>query len=65
LRVGFDPEAELTKGERFHQERVKRDMPKISMKGNDQVNFYKLEGLSDGELEQLSKKQLWALHSLR
>jgi phosphoribosylformylglycinamidine synthase subunit PurSL len=60
------PEIELMKSEQFHQERVKRELPKVSLKqierGNDQVTSHQLDGLADVELELLSKKQLWALN---
>jgi phosphoribosylformylglycinamidine synthase II len=62
------PEAELLKNERFHQERVKRDLPKISVApkalpaGGVTVPTYTLAGLSDNALEDMSKKQLWALN---
>ncbi len=55
------PEAELKKNDRFHQERIKRDLPKVNLRGTDQVEHYKLAGLTDSELDQLSRKQLWAL----
>jgi phosphoribosylformylglycinamidine synthase len=55
------PEMELKKNDRFHQERIKRDLPKVSLKGSDQVKEFSLTGLSDDELEALSKRNLWAL----
>jgi phosphoribosylformylglycinamidine synthase subunit PurSL len=56
------PEMELIKSEQFHQERVKRELPRVTMRGSDQVETYTLDGLSDSGLEQMSKKQLWALN---
>ena len=44
------PEVELIKNERFHQERVKRDLPKVGLRGSDHVENYGLGGLSDTEL---------------
>jgi phosphoribosylformylglycinamidine synthase len=57
------PETELTKNERFHQERVKRDLPKVNLRASDTVETYDLAGLSEESLEELSKKKLWALTS--
>jgi len=51
----------LKKNDRFQQERIKRDLPRVQMKASDQVDIWKLDPLSEQELEQLSKKQLWAL----
>jgi phosphoribosylformylglycinamidine synthase II len=55
------PESELKKNDRFHQERVKRDLPKVTLRGTDKVEEYPLQGLSDAELEAMSKRNLWAL----
>jgi phosphoribosylformylglycinamidine synthase II len=55
------PEMELKKNDRFHQERIKRDLPKVTLRGSLQVKEFPLQGLSDAELEQLSKRNLWAL----
>jgi len=54
-------ESELKNNNRFHQERIKRDLPKMLMRGSEEVGEYALEGLSDSELETLSQERLWAL----
>ena len=55
------PESELQKTDRFHQERVKRDLPKLNIKSSDRVESISLEGLTDEALLALNKKKLWAL----
>jgi len=55
------PASELKKSDRFHQERIKRDLPKVSFRGGSEVEEYDLTSLSDDELQALSKKKLWAL----
>lgn len=54
-------ESELMNNDRFHQERIKRDIPKVNMKTSDQISQILLKGLSDEELEKLNQKSLWAL----
>jgi phosphoribosylformylglycinamidine synthase len=56
------PEVELRKNDRFHQERVKRDLPRVSLRPSDRVEeFPDLGKLGDAELETLSRNRLWAL----
>lgn len=55
------PEQEIKNNDRFHQERIKRDLPKVTMSGSDQVKPMDLNLLSDEELISLSQKSLWAL----
>jgi len=54
-------ESELIKNDRFHQERIKGDFPKLLIKPSDRVEEYALSKLPDAELELLGKKHLWAL----
>lgn len=54
-------EEELKHSDRFHQERIKRDFPKISLRESDQVETIQLEKLSDEGLLDLSDRKLWAL----
>lgn len=54
-------EQELSNSDRFHQERIKRDLPRVTMKGSDAVVPVEMTGLSDEELVGLSRKRLWAL----
>ena len=54
-------EDELKQNNRFHQERVKRDIPRMHVKSSDQVGKIQFNGLGDSDLEKLSKKNLWAL----
>lgn len=54
-------EQELKGNDRFHQERVKRDLPKVIMTGSDRVEEIKLDSLNKSDLEKLSQKRLWAL----
>lgn len=61
------PEEGLKKNDRFHQERIKNDLPRVAMRGPDRpvldrIKTYELENLSDGELSELSRVQLWALN---
>jgi phosphoribosylformylglycinamidine synthase subunit PurSL len=55
------PEDQLKKNDRFHQERVKYDLPKVGLRTSSHIESYTLENLSDTELSDLSKKKLWAL----
>ncbi len=55
------PEDSLKKNDRFHQERIKYDLPKMTFRSSERVETYPLEPLSDSELEELSRKKLWAL----
>ncbi len=55
------PEAELTQSDRFHQERIRRDLPKVSLRASEKLETLKLEGLDDSKLEELSRSRLWAL----
>ena len=67
------PEVELENSDRFHQERVKHGLPKTAMSSATlgtaagraapavvvpEISF---DGLSDSALEELSRKNLWAL----
>ena len=57
-------EDDLKKNDRFHQERVKFDLPRVNLAGSrapEGVEKISLEGLSAEALEDLSRKQLWAL----
>jgi phosphoribosylformylglycinamidine synthase len=54
-------EAELKNNNRFHQERVKRDLPKVLMRTSGAVDQSDLSALSDEELVALSRRKLWAL----
>ena len=51
----------LKKNDRFHQERIKFDIPKVHIRGSDQIEQVQLSHLSETELEELSRKRLWAL----
>lgn len=56
------PELELLKkSDRFSQETIKRDIPKLSPRGSSKVDTIDLGGMTDAELEDLSKKRLLAL----
>lgn len=55
------PELELKKSDRFHQDRIKRDLPRVNLRGSDRVDTVKLEGLTDDELAKMSRSRLWAL----
>lgn len=62
------PELELKNNDRFHQERIKRDLPKVSLgktkagtAAAPAVTTVSLEKLSDKELVELSQRSLWAL----
>ena len=55
------PEESLKKNDRFHQERIKYDLPKLLLKGSEKVETYPIESFSTAELNTLSKKKLWAL----
>lgn len=55
-------ESEMSTSDRFNQERLKRDLPKIFLKSSDQVSAYRLTGIPDSDLEKMSQKNLWALN---
>lgn len=55
------PEEGLKKNDRFHQERVKFDLPRVNLRGSDRVEKLHLKTLTDEELEKLSRQRLWAL----
>ncbi len=55
------PESEMVTSDRFNQERLKRDLPRVSLKGVDKVDTYDLAKQLEPELEKLSQKKLWAL----
>jgi len=55
------PEIEIKNNDRFHQERIKRDLPKVGISGSDQVKCLDLSSLDDSALISLSQKNLWAL----
>ncbi|MDR3608280.1 MAG: AIR synthase-related protein [Oligoflexia bacterium] len=55
------PESELKNNNRFHQERIKGDLPKVLFRGSEAVDTVDLSGLSDTELQELSSRKLWAL----
>lgn len=57
----FIPEEDLQKSDRFHQERIKYDLPRIVIRGSDQVEKIPIRTLSASELETLSSKKSWAL----
>ncbi|MGK5087521.1 AIR synthase-related protein [Bdellovibrionota bacterium FG-2] len=54
-------EHELQRNDRFHAERVKRDLPRIPVRGSAEVQHVSLEGVSDAQLERLSREKVWAL----
>ena len=58
------PDHELRKNDRFHQERVKRDVPQVTMRKSGakaaEAEPVRLDGLSDLDLETMSRKRLWA-----
>jgi phosphoribosylformylglycinamidine synthase len=56
------PESELKNNNRFHQERIRRDLPKVLIRGLEQVDTIELKDLADPELEDLSARKLWALN---
>lgn len=55
------PEAELRESTRFSSDHIRREFPKVTIRGKAQVETVPLQALSDADLEQLSKKRLWAL----
>jgi phosphoribosylformylglycinamidine synthase len=57
----FLSETELKSSDRFRQDRIKRDLPRVLLKGSEQVEEIRLEGLADAALEELSRRRLWAL----
>jgi len=55
----------LKKNDRFHQERIKHDLPRLTARPPERIEkaeVIRLIGLSDMELTELSKKKLWALN---
>ncbi len=54
-------ESELMGNNRFHQERIKRDFPKIPFKNSDRVETFPLEHLKEKECLSLSEMRLWAM----
>ena len=54
-------EQELCRSDRFHHERIKRDIPRVAVRGTDKTETYALDALSDSELVELSRRKLWAL----
>lgn len=55
-------EAEILKSDRFHQERIKRDLPKPKASFmSEPVEFLDLGAMNEDELEKLSQERLWAL----
>lgn len=57
------PDRDLGGSGRFHPDQVKREFPQVRLKPKVTVGTYVLDGLSDTELDALSRKQLWALTS--
>lgn len=69
------PVDELEKNNRFHQERIKRDLPKLhkrslgdatkklnnTLNKIDEIDEYELASFSDAELVEMSETKLWAL----
>lgn len=56
------PEIELTRSDRFRQERIKRDLPQVNLKAVNQVSHFDLSKLKDAELDSLSRRKTWALN---
>ena len=56
------PEEALKRNDRFHQERIKYDLPRVIARRELSVESISIEGLENQELEELSKKKLWALN---
>ena len=55
-------EKEITNNDRFHQERIKRDLGAAKpSKSNDRTETFQLGAFSDADLESLSLRRLWAL----
>ena len=54
-------EAELIKSDRFHQERIRRDLPKMVLRGADRMDTFSLGQLPAGELAALARKRNWNL----
>ncbi|HTL11701.1 MAG TPA: AIR synthase-related protein, partial [Bdellovibrionota bacterium] len=52
---------ELRRNSRFHPDQVQRQLPKVMLKGDRTVEPVKLDGLDRPQLEEMSKKRLWAL----
>lgn len=57
------PESELKRNDRFHSERVKRDIPRVQTRSHGEVASIPLRGLSEAELLSLSHQNLWALNA--
>ncbi|MFZ9595905.1 MAG: phosphoribosylformylglycinamidine synthase subunit PurL [Bdellovibrionia bacterium] len=55
-------EESLKKNDRFHQERIKYDLPRVPLRSSSQVETFRLGDLSDADLEKLSQQKLWALN---
>ncbi|MCM2277526.1 MAG: AIR synthase-related protein [Oligoflexia bacterium] len=59
------PESELKNNDRFHPERIRRDIPRVKRESagtsGARVEELPLEGLGDAELESLSQRRLLAL----
>ena len=51
----------LLSGERFSTAQVEHDLPRVQVKGSGEITHVNLEGLSDAELEKLSRENTWAL----
>jgi phosphoribosylformylglycinamidine synthase len=51
------PEENLKKNDRFHQERVKYDIPKWHSRGSNEVEKFVMGSASDADLEALSRKR--------
>ncbi|MCC7442732.1 MAG: phosphoribosylformylglycinamidine synthase [Bdellovibrionales bacterium] len=52
---------ELRRNSRFHPEQVQRQFPRVMLKGDRTVERIGLDGLSVSQLEEMSRKRLWAL----
>ncbi len=55
------PEELLKKNDRFHQERIKYDLPKIPRQGSESIEIFELKNLEASALEDLSQKKYWGL----
>ena len=51
----------LLAGDRFAAAQVEHDLPRVLVKGSGEITHVKLDGLSDAELEKLSRENTWAL----
>jgi len=54
------PASELRKSDRFHQERIKRDIPKMLVRGSSDAERFDFAGMTDEQLMTLNQKRLWA-----